>query len=117
MARGTIGARAAPNHPRPATPRCPLPIPALWPRRRPVAAAAPFAEIISPLITPSQIVTLSTADGDLLFAIRASALDDKSLMSQLSVEQLTDFFLYTKEVHSLIADRRSLSSGRLCRVR
>ncbi len=82
----------------------------------PVNAAAPHAASVSKYITTSQIVTSSTSAGDLLFCIRASALDDKSLMSELSVEQLVDFFLYTKEIHALVADARSAATGRLCRV-
>ena len=82
----------------------------------PVRDAAPHAAAINQYITSSQIATLSTADGDLVFCIRAAALDDAGLMASVSVEELTDFFLYTKEVHSLIADARSAASGRLCRV-
>lgn len=59
----------------------------------PVSAAAPYAEIISKYITPSQIVTLSTEDGDLVFCIRAAAINDKELMSALTVEQVARQFL------------------------
>ena len=82
----------------------------------PISAAAPHAAMANQYITPSQILTLSTDDGDLVFCIRAAALDDAGLMSALTVEQLTEFFLYTKEIHSLVADARSAASGRLCRV-
>ena len=70
-----------------------------------------------PVRPPSpQIATLSTADGDLVFCIRAAALDDAGLMASVSVEELTDFFLYEARSR-LIADARSrAASGRLCRV-
>ena len=83
---------------------------------QPVNDAAPHAALVNQYITTNQIVTLSTAEGDLVFCIRAAALDDASLMSAVTVEQLTDFFLYTKEIHSLVADARTAASGRLCRV-
>ena len=83
---------------------------------QPVNDAAPHAALVNQYITTNQIVTLSTAEGDLVFCIRAAALDDASLMSAVTVEQLTDFFLYTKEIHSLVADARTERSGRLCRV-
>jgi hypothetical protein len=37
-------------------------------------------------------------------------------MSRVSVSQLVDFFLYVKEVHSLVANARSERSGKLCGV-
>merc|ERR1712129_102471 len=38
------------------------------------------------------------------------------LMDKVTVEQMSDFFLYVKEVHSIVADARSLKTGRLCEV-
>lgn len=82
----------------------------------PVRAAAPHAAIINRFITPKNILTLSTDDGDLVYVIRASLIDDRALMNRVSVEQMGEFFLYVKEVHNLIADSRSEKSGRLCEV-
>merc|ERR1711990_1112567 len=82
----------------------------------PVRAAAPHAAAINPFITPKNILTLSTDEGDLVYVIRASLIEDKELMSKVSVDQLVDFLLYVKEVHSLCVNARSERTGRLCNV-
>ena len=82
----------------------------------PVRLAAPHAAVVNKFITPKNILTLSTAAGDLVYVIRASAIDDKEMMSKVSVEQLTDFLLYVKEVHSLVVNARSERTGRFCQV-
>lgn len=48
--------------------------------------------------------------------IRASQIDDKEMMDNASVEQVCDFFLYAKEVHNIIANERSATTGRMCSV-
>jgi len=82
----------------------------------PVYEAAPHAAIINQYITPKSVMTLSTDDGDLVYVIRASKINDKELMNQVSVEQLGDYFLYAKEVHSIVANQRSETTGRLTNV-
>jgi len=82
----------------------------------PVRAAAPHAAAINEFVSPKNILTLSTEQGDLVYVIRASLVDDKKMMSKVSVDQVVDFFLYAKEVHSLVANARSKQSGRLCNV-
>merc|ERR1711990_1261464 len=67
-------------------------------------------------ITPKNILTLSTDEGDLVYVIRASLIEDKELMSKVSVDQLVDFLLYVKEVHRLCVNARSERTGRLCNV-
>mmetsp|Transcript_20701 Transcript_20701/g.31139 ORF Transcript_20701/g.31139 Transcript_20701/m.31139 type:complete len:310 (+) Transcript_20701:116-1045(+) len=81
-----------------------------------VRDAAPHASVINQFITPRNILTVPTESGDLLYVIRASVIDDKGLMNTISVEQMVDFFAYVKEVHSIVADKRSLATGRLCSV-
>lgn len=81
-----------------------------------VRAAAPYADKINPYISPKNTLTLSTESGDLVYVIRASGIEDKQLMDSVSVEQLADFFLYVKEVHSVVANARSERTGRLCQV-
>jgi len=82
----------------------------------PVRAAAPHAAAINPYITPKNIVSLSTAEGDLVYVIRASAIEDKAMMTKVEVDQFVEFLLYVKEVHSLVANARSEKLGRLCNV-
>merc|ERR1711990_1053742 len=82
----------------------------------PVRAAAPHAAAINEFVTPKNILTLSTDRGDLVYCIRASGIDDKDMMTRVSVDQVVEFFLYAKEVHSLVANARSKQSGRLCNV-
>ena len=81
-----------------------------------VRNAAPHGAIINKYITPKAVITTSTDDGDLVYVIRASQIDDKELMDRASVEQVCDFFLYAKEVHNLVANARSESTGRMCSV-
>merc|ERR1719343_1156751 len=38
------------------------------------------------------------------------------LMDNASVEQVCDFFMYAKEVHNIIANKRSTETGRMCTV-
>ena len=62
------------------------------------------------------ILTMSTAEGDLVYVIRASLIDDTKMMRSVSVAQLVEFLLYVKEIHALVADARSARTGRLCTV-
>lgn len=82
----------------------------------PVREAAPHAAIVNKYITSSQIVTTTSRHGDLVYCIRAGKIDDKALMSEISADQMTQFFLYCKEVNAIVADMRSLSSNRLVTV-
>jgi len=81
-----------------------------------VRNAAPHANLINKFISSKNIVTTSTGSGDLVYVIRASGIDDKAMMDTVSVEQLSEFFMYVKEIHNLVANTRSEQSGRLCEV-
>lgn len=81
-----------------------------------VRDAAPHANIINQFITPKAVITTSTEDGDLVYVIRASQIDDKEMMDVCSVEQVCDFFMYAKEVHNIVANQRSEDTGRMCSV-
>ena len=48
--------------------------------------------------------------------IRASGIDDRKMMNEVMVKQLTDWFLYVKEVHNIVANGRSERTGRLSNV-
>jgi len=82
----------------------------------PVRDAAPHADAINEFITPRAVITTSTEDGDLVYVIRASQIDDKKMMDQVSVQQVCDFFIYAKEVHNIIANQRSARTGRMCSI-
>eukprot|EP00571_Detonula_confervacea_P010272 CAMPEP_0172298188 /NCGR_PEP_ID=MMETSP1058-20130122/952_1 /TAXON_ID=83371 /ORGANISM="Detonula confervacea, Strain CCMP 353" /LENGTH=312 /DNA_ID=CAMNT_0013007443 /DNA_START=24 /DNA_END=962 /DNA_ORIENTATION=+ len=82
----------------------------------PVRDAAPHADVINKFITPRAVITTTTEDGDLVYVIRASQIDDKKMMDVCSVGQVCDFFLYAKEVHNIIANQRSARTGRMCSV-
>jgi hypothetical protein len=81
-----------------------------------VRNAAPHADVINPFITPRAVITTSTEDGDLVYVIRASQINDREMMDKVTIEQVCDFFLYAKEVHNLIANQRSARTGRMCSV-
>jgi len=82
----------------------------------PVRDAAPHASAINHFITPKNILTLNAADGDLVYVIRASGIEDDKLMSKVSADQLIEFLLYVKEVHWLCANARTQQTGRICEV-
>ena len=82
----------------------------------PVREGAPHAKTINQYITDKNILTMSTAEGDLVYVIRASLIDDTKMMRTVSVAQLVEFLLYVKEIHALVADARSARTGRLCTV-
>ena len=81
-----------------------------------VRDAAPHADVINPFITPKAVVTTSTEDGDLVYVIRASQINDKEMIDKVTVEQVCDFFLYATEVHNIVANRRSATTGRMSSV-
>ena len=82
----------------------------------PVRAAAPHAAALNNYITPKNVLTLNTAEGDLVYVIRASGIEDKEMMSKVSVDQLVEFLLYVKEVHWICVNARTEQTGRLCEV-
>ena len=79
--------------------------------------AAPHSAAIAPFITPagSQILTLRAENDAKYFVkvIRASAIDDKALMSTVSAEQLAEFFLYSYEANALVIEAATRESGKL----
>lgn len=81
-----------------------------------VLEAAPHSALISKHITASQIVIVNMPSGDLCSCIRASAIDDKSLMDAVTVDQMIEFFLYAREVNFLVAEQRTRASGRLIQL-
>jgi hypothetical protein len=78
-----------------------------------VLSAAPCASIVSKYITPSNVITTTSSNGDLVYCIRAGQIDDASLMSEVSVDQMVDFFLYAKEVNAQVANMRSADLDQL----
>ena len=82
----------------------------------PVRDMSPHADIVNKFITPAQCLTTTLNSGDLCYCIRAGQINDVALMSELTLEQLTEFFLYVKEVNAIVANMRSLSSDKLVTV-
>lgn len=77
---------------------------------------APHAHIINKYITPSQILTTSSNNNDLVYCIRAGQINDIELMSKVSVDEMSEFFLYCKEVNAIVANKRSLDMNQLLKV-
>jgi hypothetical protein len=78
----------------------------------PVAKAAPHGSLIAPFLQ-NNVITTTTSQGDLIYCIRAGQIDDKALMSAVSVQQMADFFLYVKEVNNMVINDRSLATDQL----
>eukprot|EP00933_Yihiella_yeosuensis_P079947 TRINITY_DN93360_c0_g1_i1.p1 TRINITY_DN93360_c0_g1~~TRINITY_DN93360_c0_g1_i1.p1 ORF type:complete len:396 (-),score=95.85 TRINITY_DN93360_c0_g1_i1:268-1455(-) len=81
-----------------------------------VLNAAPHSDRISKFITPEQMVVVSTKAGDLVTCIRASTIDSGSLMKAVSEEEMVEFFLYAREVNSIIAEKRTRATGHVSRL-
>mmetsp|Transcript_35777 Transcript_35777/g.66296 ORF Transcript_35777/g.66296 Transcript_35777/m.66296 type:complete len:317 (-) Transcript_35777:289-1239(-) len=83
----------------------------------PIRNAAPNANIINEYLTTTQCITTSLpTTNDLIYCIRAGKIDDKGLMSKVSIDQMVDFFLYCKEVNAMVADMRSVQSDALLKI-
>lgn len=82
----------------------------------PVRTMAPHADVVNKYITPNQCLTTTLNSGDLVYCISAGRIDDVKLMKEISVEDITDFFLYTKEINAIVSNMRSLQSDRLVKV-
>jgi hypothetical protein len=82
----------------------------------PVRTAALHASKINQYITPSNCITTTSSADDLVYCIRAGAIDDNSLMKTVTVEQMVEFFLYVKEVLFLTANLRSKETDKLLSV-
>jgi hypothetical protein len=88
-----------------------------------VFALAPHATKIGPYITPSNCITTSFDDNssssssknshDLIYCIRAGAINDVGLFQSVTTNEMIDFFLYVKEIHALVCDVRSTSCDHL----
>jgi CRAL/TRIO domain len=78
-----------------------------------VLSAAPHSASISKYLTPSNMLTTTSSQGDLVYCVRAGKINDVELMNAVSIDALTDFFVYAKEVNSLVSMQRSLESDRL----
>jgi len=76
----------------------------------PVLNAAPHSSIISEYLTPSNVITTVSSNNDLVYCIRAGQIDDNSLMKQVSVDLMVEFFIYAKEVNAQVANQRSLQT-------
>ncbi|KAL7526293.1 hypothetical protein ACHAWF_001712 [Thalassiosira exigua] len=83
----------------------------------PVRAAAPHADVVNEFLTSAQCITTSLpSTNELVYCIRAGKIDDKGLMSAVSVDQMVEFFLYCKEVNAMVADARSEQADALIKV-
>ncbi len=82
----------------------------------PVRAMAPHADIVNKYLTSAQCLTTTLRSGDLCYCIRAGKIDDVALMSELSLDQMNDFFLYVKEINALVANMKSVATDKLVNV-
>ena len=67
---------------------------------KPVQEKAPHGSKINAFFAEGRVMNLRNKKGDgLIYAIRAGDIDDKALMSAVSVEELAEFFLYAKAIN------------------
>jgi hypothetical protein len=84
-----------------------------WNDNERVFALAPNAAKIGPYITPANCITTTSDKGDLVYCIRAGAINDVELFTAVTVPEMIEFFLYVKEVHALVSDVRSAQTNQL----
>lgn len=82
----------------------------------PVFKAAPHSDRVSKHITGSQMLVVSTKAGDLVTCIRAATIDSEALMKSVSEEEMVQFFLYAREINSIIAEQRTRATGHVTRL-
>lgn len=82
----------------------------------PIYAAAPHTDKLKNFLTPECIVVLSLKSGDLMSCIRAAAIDSPKMMDAVTVDELTEFFIYSREINSRVAQMRSKQTGRLTKL-
>jgi len=71
---------------------------------------------LKPFITPKCYVVLTLQGGDLMSCIRAAAVDSPKMMEAVTVNELIDFFIYSREVNSRVAEARTRKTGRLTKL-
>ena len=84
---------------------------------KPVQEKAPHGSKINAFFAEGRVMNLRNKAGDgLIYAIRAGDIDDKALMSAVSVEELADFFLYAKAINERACSTISKQTGALATV-
>lgn len=82
----------------------------------PVNAAAPHIDRIGKYITNKAMVVVPGKMGDLITCIQAASINSEAMMKEVSVEDLTEFFIYAREVNSMVADQRTRATGKLVKL-
>ena len=84
---------------------------------RPVQEKAPHGSKINAFFAEGRVMNLRNKKGDgLIYAIRAGDIDDKALMSAVTVEELAEFFLYAKAINERACASLSKRTGALATV-
>ena len=84
---------------------------------KPVQEKAPHGSKIIAFFAEGRVMNLRNKAGDgLIYAIRAGDIDDKALMSAVSVEELAEFFLYAKAINERACASLSKRTGALATV-
>jgi hypothetical protein len=58
-------------------------------------------------------LTSTSSKGDLVYCLRSGRIDDVAMMSEVTVQEMTDFLVYAKEINARICNRRSLVQDRV----
>jgi len=83
----------------------------------PIQSAAPNGKLIFQYLSPLNAMTTSLpSTNELVYCIRAGKIDDNALMDAVTVDQMVDFFLYSKEVNAAISDMRSIETDSLLKL-
>ena len=81
----------------------------------PILSAAPYSEKVTKFVTAESSITQRISDNLLLYIIKAGKIDDKKLMKEVTVDELTAFYLYAKEVQFQVSESATQKNA-LCQV-
>lgn len=85
-------------------------------KNQPILTNAPHSNVIGKYISPFNAITTTSNQNDLVYCIRAGNINDNELMSNVSVEQMVLFFLYVKEINSIVSNIRSIQYNKLIKI-
>ena len=82
----------------------------------PIWTSAPHYHIIKQFINEKNVLTLTNRNKDLIYIIKSNMINDNLMMSKLTIEQVSQFLAYVKEIHHIVVNKYSIENDRLCKV-
>jgi len=81
-----------------------------------IQEAAPNFEKIGKYITSSEMLVVPTKSGDLVTCIQAAGINSEKMMKVVTEDEMIEFFIFAREVNTIVAEARTRATGRLVRL-